>query len=103
MKLNVYAVQDTNSSLFKSLFVYRTDKEAIFELSRVVPRHLIPHTRLALVGTYDNETGEIEGYDPTAFRMVDFEPVNVDSLATPAQMRKGSPQEVEHDWAVNNH
>lgn len=102
MKLNVYAVFDTNSALYKSLFVYRTDKEALFELSRVVPRHLLPHTRLALIGTYDNETGEIDGYDVSVFSMIDFEPVNIDSLATPAQMRKGSPQEVEHDWTVNN-
>lgn len=103
MKLNVYAVYDKNSGLYKNLFVYRTDKEAVFELTRAIPRHLIENTSLALVGTYDNETGILDGHDPEDFFMIDLELISVDNMSTPAKMRKGSPQEVEHDWTVDNH
>lgn len=103
MNMNVYTVLNKNSTLCEGLFLFKTDQHAVFEMSRRVPRDKLEHNCLLCVGTMDIETGELNGFEIDDIYPIEFQPVSVDDLATPAKVRKGTPQEVEHDWVVNNH
>lgn len=103
MNMNVYTILNKNSTLCEGLFVFKTDQHALFEMSRRVPREAMEHNCLLCVGTMDIETGELSGFEIGDIYPLEFQPVSVDDLATPAKVRKGSPEEVEHDWKVTNH
>lgn len=102
MNMNVYTVLNKNSTLCEGLFVFKTDQHALFEMSRRVPRDSMEHNCLLCVGTFDIETGELNGFEIGDIYPLELKLVSVDDLATPAKVRKGTPDEIEHDWAVDN-
>lgn len=63
MKLNCYCVENCRSGISTGLWTYRTDAQAIYEISHMISNsdggQDLANDRLFCVGTFDNETKEL--------------------------------------------
>lgn len=64
MTLNCYCVENSRSGISTGLWTYRTDAQAIFEISHMISNSDVgkdlSNDRLFCVGTFDNETRELK-------------------------------------------
>lgn len=67
MKLNVYSIFSDLSDLFAGdgLFMYHTDKQALYVIGSKIPAEDKANCSLVRVGTFDLETGHISPCTPT--------------------------------------
>ncbi len=63
MILNCYCVENCRSGISAGLWTYRTDSQAIYEISHLISNtdvgKDISNDKLYCVGTFDNETREL--------------------------------------------
>ncbi len=68
MKLNCYCVENCLSGINTGLWIYRTDSQAIFEISRMISNSGggkdFSYDKLFCVGTFDVETRELTAIEP---------------------------------------
>ncbi len=68
MKLNCYCVENCRSGISTGLWTYRTDSQAIFEISHMISNsdggEDFSYDKLFCVGTFDNETRELTVIEP---------------------------------------
>lgn len=81
MILNCYCVENCRSGISTGLWTYRTDAQAIFEISHLISNSDggkdLSNDRLFCVGTFDNESREMTVTSPRELILdLDIKPTN---------------------------
>lgn len=95
MKMNAYVTFDYRSEMFDGIILFRTDKHALFEMTRRLKEEVREYTLLCCIGHFDVLTGE---FTPEAVRSLPWMDLSVDDVSSKIPISSDPPQKQVVDF-----
>lgn len=92
MNYGIYAIHSRLTDSYDGLFLFRTELQAQFEISKRIPEDRRKYETINRIGNFDITTGIIKPYDTPV--PVDY--ITETEIQTP--LRKGSPEQQHADF-----